>query len=140
MADTIVIAGPHSRKELVASAARTASDTSELFKHIQNFTSATVCLKVTAKSGTSPTLDVYIQKQLPSGSYTDVAHLTQATDTGEWYVDLVAAGNIASAAQDAAISAGSVKSCLLGSAWRVKWVLGGTNPSFTFEVHGDFFE
>jgi hypothetical protein len=72
-------------------------------------------LDVTGVSGTSPTLDVYIDIQDPaSGKWVnqDKFTATPITTTGTWAI---------------ALQVRSTK-------YRIRWVLGGTNPSFTFSV------
>jgi hypothetical protein len=70
-------------------------------------------LDVTAVSGTSPTLDVYIDIQDPaSGKWINQDKFAQVTTTGTWGLALPVRSN----------------------RYSVRWVLGGTNPSFTFSV------
>ena len=121
---------------LLASSTQTASGTAAGHLPVEGFTQAVLQLAVTAASGTTPTLDLYLQLRLPDGAtYTDLAHFTQATSTGNWYVSMVTGSNAAAAAQDAALAAGSVASLNFLGNWRLKWVIGGTNPSFTFAVY-----
>lgn len=123
-------------RTLLASTTQTTSDVAAGYLPVQGFTQAVLQLSVTAASGTSPTLDLYLQKRLPDGAtYTDLAHFTQATTTGNWYVSMVTGANAAAAAQDAALAAASVASIDFQGAWRLKWVIGGTSPSFTFAVY-----
>jgi len=73
-------------------------------------------LKVTAASGTSPTLDVYIEGKFEAtGDYKTLASQTGITSTGTWFFTL---------------------NPLIYRYIRVRWVVGGTNPSFTFTVAG----
>jgi hypothetical protein len=71
-------------------------------------------IKVTAVSGTSPTLSVYIEGKFENtGDYKTLASQTGITATGTWFftIDPNAFRYI-----------------------RVRWVVGGTSPSFTFRV------
>jgi hypothetical protein len=70
-------------------------------------------LNVTAVSGTSPTLDVYVDIQDPaSGAWVNQDKFPTVTSTGTWAL---------------ALPVRAVK-------YRVRWVLGGTSPSFTFSI------
>jgi len=73
-------------------------------------------LKVTAVSGTTPTLDVYIEGQFEAtGDYKVLASQTGITSTGTWFFTV---------------------NPLIFRFVRVRWVVGGTSPSFTFTVVG----
>ena len=73
-------------------------------------------LKVTAVSGTSPTLDVYIEGKFETtGDYKTLASQTGITSTGTWFFTI---------------------NPLVFRYVRVRWVVGGTSPSFTFGVYG----
>jgi hypothetical protein len=73
-------------------------------------------LKVTAVSGTTPTLDVYIEGKFENtGDYKVLASQTGITATGIWYFT---------------INPNAFRNL------RVRWVVGGTSPSFTFRVDG----
>jgi len=73
-------------------------------------------LKVTAVSGTSPTLDVYIEGKFEAtGDYKPLASQTGITATGVWFFTI---------------------NPLIFRYIRVRWVVGGTSPSFTFTVAG----
>jgi hypothetical protein len=107
---------------------------------LDSFSIADLQLKVTAASGTTPTLDVYVQKLLPDGStWDDVGHFTQMTSTGSNIMTLVAgnAGVHAQAVRN--VSSGSLRTTHFGNTWRLDAVVGGTNPSFTFAIFGDFY-
>lgn len=133
----IPLANTHSTDQtLLASTTQTASGTASGYLPVQGFTQAVLQLHVTAASGTTPTLDLYVQKRLPDASnYTDLAHFTQVTtSTGDWYISMVTGSNSASVKQDAAIPAGTVASLDFQGNWRLKWVISGTNPSYTFSV------
>jgi len=73
-------------------------------------------LKVTTVSGTSPTLDVYIEGKFEAtGDYKTLASQTGITATGIWFLTI---------------------DPLRFRYIRVRWVVGGTSPSFTFTVAG----
>jgi len=119
----------------------------------QGYTSAIVTVNVNTVSGTSPTLDVYIQNKLPQAASTDVAggaptgtaiyddlmHAAQITTSSTiQVVRIVGGGNVMHAQQDAALAAGSIASGPIGGTWRVKTVLAGTSPSFATSVVVEF--
>jgi len=73
-------------------------------------------IKVTSVSGTTPTLDVYIEGKFENtGDYKTLASQTGITATGIWFV--------------------TINPCAFRYI-RVRWVVGGTSPSFTFRVDG----
>jgi hypothetical protein len=114
----------------------TASDQTVGLVGVEAFVQATIFLNVTAASGTSPTLDVYLQKLLPDKlTWHDIAHFTQATGTGKRVMSIVSGGNKEEAQQTGALAAATVNSVAIGSKWRISAVVAGTNPSFTFSLH-----
>lgn len=128
------------KKELVASAARTTSGDSGVVVLDGEFDRAVVELAVTAASGTSPTLDLYVQQTLDNTTYVDVAHFTQvtATLTNPHRVVLNSTDVVDALKEgigDATIAANSLGFPLLTNKLRIKWVIGGTTPSFTFAVN-----
>jgi hypothetical protein len=71
-------------------------------------------VKVTSVSGTTPTLDVYIEGKFEAtGDYKVLASVTGITSTGIWFITI---------------------NPLAFRYIRVRWVVGGTTPSFTFTV------
>jgi hypothetical protein len=73
-------------------------------------------IKVTSVSGATPTLDVYIEGKFEaSGDYNPLASQTGITATGVWFFTV---------------------NPLIFRYVRVRWVVGGTSPSFTFGVYG----
>jgi len=116
----------------------------------QGYTAAIVTLAVNTTSGTTPTLNVYVQDRLRQAAstdlsgadvantatplYDDLIAFAQATTSGNQVARLVGGGNVVAAQKDAALTAGSVASGPIGATWRVKYVLGGTTPSFSFNV------
>jgi hypothetical protein len=73
----------------------------------------TFFLDVTAVSGTNPTLDLYIDIQDPvSGKWVNQDKFPQVTAVGTYALSVYVRSN----------------------RYAVRWVLGGTTPSFTFSV------
>jgi len=81
---------------------------------VSNYTAMEIELKVTSVSGTSPSLSVYIEGKFEAtGDYKVLASQTGITGTGVWFFTI---------------------NPLIFRYIRVRWVVGGTNPSFTFIV------
>lgn len=96
-----------------ASAARTASGSSDPFGIVESFDEAIVFVDITAVSGTSPTLSVEYQYS-PDGSRW-FTHTASAQQTAIGKVAMKLVGNI-------------------GRIGRIQYWIGGTTPSFTFQV------
>lgn len=133
---------------LFASAARTADTTGDIFG-VSRFSAAIIHLDVTAASGTSPTLDLYIQQRIPDGNrpsstWHDLIHFTQMTTTGGRVAYFVSAGNSEvveeNVTSSSTLAAGTIRTAVIGTHWRAQAEIAGTNPSFTFSVYADFFE
>ncbi|GIW67880.1 MAG: hypothetical protein KatS3mg096_748 [Candidatus Parcubacteria bacterium] len=131
---------PLKTQNLVPSAARTTSGNSgAIVINDMDMKNVLVRLSVSAASGTSPTLDVYFQQSLDGGqTFVDVAHFLQVTAalTNPHYLNLAVGANnsISSGVGDGTIAANSLGTSLVSNVWRIKWVIGGTSPSFTFAV------
>lgn len=126
---------------LLSSAARTSSGTgSTIDTGIPQATTILAVLNVTASSGTLPTLDVFIQRQLPDGSFEDLLAFSEMVATGKrvavksW--DLTSAEGLV---QDAQMTLGSAKPGPIPGMLRVRWAIGGVTPSFTFSVIVDLY-
>lgn len=120
----------------------------------QGYTSAILTVNVLTVSGTSPTLNVYIQNKMnvadandTAGSdiggttvkYDDLISFTQmTTSTTAFVARIVGGGNSIGANKDASLTAASAQSGPIGGKWRVKYVAGGTSPSFAFSVSSQF--
>ena len=79
------------------------------------YSAAELELKVASVSGTSPTLDVYIEGKFEAtGDYKTLASQTEITGTGTWFFTV---------------------NPLIFRYIRIRWVIGGTSPSFTFGVY-----
>lgn len=137
---SVSVQHPYVRMNLVASAARTADGNSgSITDFPDNLHSAEFIVDVTAASGTSPTLDLAIENSPDEGTtFYTAFRWAQITGTGprRLVVRLLAsdAGGEASIPLDPTGGALSA-SCPLSKTIRVRWNIGGTNPSFTFAVH-----
>lgn len=126
-----------------AQATITASGSDAFDLPFFDFDTLVAKLVCSAASGTTPTLDVYLQTSDDGGTtFYDVAHMAQVTGTVSnaaalWATAAVNGGDGAYVgnASDASISAGAVSGLpILGRRFRIKWVVAGTSPSFTFTV------
>lgn len=108
---------------------------------IDCFSAADIHLNVTAASGTTPTLDVYIQKLCPDGvTWDDLIHFTQATAAADYMANVVVGNSGVHTIAVRTLAAGTVQTkTTMGKIWRIDCVLGGSTPSFTFQVFGDFY-
>lgn len=98
---------------LAASAARTAT-ASGVAVEVGDKGTARVLLDVTARSGTTPTLDVVIQTSHDGTAWRTAHTFTQATAAGQ---------------QRASFT--------IDRFVRATWTVGGTTPSFTFSIKGE---
>ena len=132
----------------------------------EGYNAVTLYLNVGTATGTLPTLDIYIQQGFKALASTDLTagldaqassftiwddyiHFTQVTAGPGTQVCRVFDGCGTSAANaptasitagsDAALAAATVRAGDIGTAWRVKWVVGGTTPSYpTVWILGQF--
>lgn len=105
-------------RSVVASAARTATGQSvairpQGFAHYIN-----LAIDLTAVSGTTPTLDVTVEWSEDDG--VNIAWF--GADPADAFTQLTAVGS--------KVKQFTVK----GNSYRVVWTIGGTTPSFTFQV------
>jgi hypothetical protein len=128
----------------------TTSGTSAVINASMGYAGLIAHVSCNTVSGTSPTLNVYLQNQVtdaaaadvapgpPTGSvrFQDLIAFSQITTTGQVAFAFKNQGDIYSAAsgatlqQDATLTTGTVNVGPIGPNWRIKWVVGGTSPSF----------
>ena len=138
---------------LVAQQTTTTSSNSNDMPIPGGWSACILHLNVTAASGTTPTLNVYVQDALkpaastdllfqpPTGTavYDDFVSFNQATAAGDWVARVAQGGTSAAAAKgDGSLTAGTVRVGPIGLIWRVKWVLTATTPSFTWSLTAQF--
>lgn len=99
--------------DVVPAAARTTSGTAAI-PNIAVGPTLRAQLDVTAVSGVAPTLDVVIEDTLDGTNWNTVATFAQRTAAGREVLNATAP--------------------MVANNLRVRWVVGGTNPSFTFSV------
>lgn len=98
----------------LASAARTSSSNSGVLSGFGDWSKFRAQLNVSAASGTTPTLDVVIEDTFDGGTtWNTVGAFTQKTATGAQALDVTG---------------------LFTDQLRIRWTVGGTTPSFTFDV------
>lgn len=138
-----IIISPLCSKQVTLAASNTLTSTTTItgtITGLDSFSIADLQLKVSAASGTTPTLDVYVQKLLPDGStWDDVGHFTQQTTTGSNVMTLVAGNQGIHAQATRNVASGATRTTHFGNTWRFDAVISGTNPSFTFAIFGDFY-
>lgn len=98
---------------LAASAERTATGNGASVE-VGDKAVGRLLLDVTARTGTTPTLDVTIQTSFDGVTWRTAGTFTQATATGQQRI-----------------------SCMLDRYVRAIWTIGGTTPSFTFSIAGE---
>jgi len=113
---------------VLPSATRTTSGSSAAQTNY-NARGVIVFVEVTAVSGTAPTLDIYLSGRDPTtGSYKYLAKLPQITAAGSHQL-LVYPG-----ATDIQAYIEGKNDIPLPRIWGLTYVIGGTNPSFTFSA------
>ncbi len=99
-----------------APTAYTASGTSGPIA-VGPLTTLAVDVTVSAASGTSPTLALYLDRQAADGN---------------WYVLWTGTKLTAAGVASASVGPGCSTAAVVTSYVRLRWVIGGTTPSFTF--------
>lgn len=145
----------NTREILLASSTSTTSGTAPLCVLPQGYTAAIVTLNVLTVSGTSPTLNVFVQNRLRQAAATDVVGqdlsnsgtaifddllaFTQATTSNTSFIfRIVGGGNVGVANKNKTLAAATAESGPIGGTWQVAWTVAGTSPSFAFSVACQF--
>lgn len=111
-----------------ASAERTATANSGVMANQDRHRGVHLVLDITAAGGTSPTLDVKVQRfDALSGKWVDLTSAAFAQKTAAGTSDLTIYPGIAETAN---LSVSDV----LGATWRAVATIGGTTPTFTFSL------
>lgn len=127
--------------KLVESAAFTATGASDPVENLAPRTMGTVYVNVSAVSGTTPTLDLYLQGSYDGGqNWVDLASSPQVTATGGVILALSSQGAASApfAATDGTMAASTAKTVTFPDRVRLKYKIAGTTPSFTFSARGVF--
>ena len=102
------------------------------------FRDVDVTVDVSAASGTSPTLDIYLDGRLDGTAYANIARLTQVTTAGQYVAHLSKRQSAGQVTVTSDAGAGTTRAIGWGDALRVRRVIGGTSPSFSARVWGVF--
>ena len=86
---------------------------------VDAYSELAVDINISAVSGTSPTLNLYIDRLGADGNWYTIWSSAQQTGMGQ---------------VSASIGAGLATNQAFGNSARLRWVLGGTTPSFTFSA------
>lgn len=109
---------------VLASAARNASaDSGILNINYADFSALRCQLNVSAASGTTPTLDAVIEDTLDGVNFNTVGTFSQKTGVAREVINIYRKE-----------TPGAGFSYPFANRLRVRWVIGGTAPSFTFSV------
>lgn len=110
----------------------TGSGVGTTLANIGAYKDADVMLDVTLGTGTSPTLDVYLDSQLDGTAWINIGHLTQittATQVGVHITKRQSSGQVQGIGSDA--GAGTIRALGWADNLRVRRSIGGTSPSFS---------
>ena len=146
---------------LLGAATQTTSGAGNDMVVPQAWQAAILTVNISSVTGTTPTLNVFLQRKLaqaaaadlsgnfPTGTaiYDDLLAFSTLTTTGNQIGPVISGGFAPAAAatanlatgvdylqKDAALTASSYRIGPLGGLWRIKWVVGGTTPNFNFSV------
>lgn len=87
---------------------------------------------VTAASGTTPTLDVFLQDSADNVAFTDRIHLAQITATAsEWASISADTSTVSTSYTNGTLAASTNVNGMIAQFGRLRAVIGGTTPSFT---------
>ena len=128
--------------------AQTVTFTTADIKIGHQFTSIYVWVKTTAVTGTSPTLNLILQRAiLPPAAvdvewtditgtteYQDYAAFSQITGNTERAMSIVGSANQEFAVTEGTLTAGTILDGAIPPAFRFKGVIGGTSPNFTVQI------
>lgn len=126
---------PHEENlQLDSATTVTGSATGTTQTGLGRFKYAQVYVNVSAATGTSPTLDIYLDSRLDGTNYKNIAHLTQITGTIDYSVQLSKANLAGQVDVTSDAGAGTIRSVGWGDDLRVRRDIGGTSPQFTYKV------
>ena len=133
----------YGRVAIIPTAAYTVASTpviSSTLKGSDWFDTFNLLLTVTTLSGSSNTVDLYIQGLAADGTtWYDVGKMTQKTAAGTYFYSYRPAGVWEFTVTDASASEGQTNTINMPSQMRIKVALGGTS-TITFQVDMEFFK
>lgn len=105
-----------------------------------DFESIVAGLTLASVTGTSPTLDLYLQVQAADGNWYDMYHWAQQTGnttaTHQNFVAISCGGSrLIGDVGSKTISANTLGVGIIGNTFRFAYTIGGTNPHFTPTVN-----
>ena len=113
--------------------------TGTAFSHLHAFKDGDLAFYITGASGTSPTLDMLIDTRFDGTNWTNMGHLTQISATGTVIAHISRRQSAAEIVVTADATAGTLRAIGFGSDLRIRSTIGGTSPSFTWNVVGNFY-
>lgn len=117
---------PNYNYTVESSSARTATGTGQAQSN-RDCMGAVLAIKVSAVSGTSPTLTVKVQGSANGTDWYDINGAVTATINSVSTVHMTVRPGVTAVANVALAQP-------IPRFWRVAWTIGGTSPSFTFSV------
>jgi hypothetical protein len=108
---------------------------------LDEFHDAVFVLDVTDVTGTTPTLDVFVQLEIAPGVWTDLGAFAQMTGVGQRIMVVSLPGTFAEGVRtDGSLARATTRVIPLGAMYRARWDIAGVaSPSFTFSVASDFY-
>jgi len=135
------------RITLLTSAKQTASGMENVFDMAaesgggSQFSSGLFELVVSEAGGLLPTLDAFVQMEMPDGDYDDLVVFAQVSGVAKRFATVTPTpGHAEGPVSDKALTLSAAKGLVLGAKYRVKWTIGGTTPTFTFAVLADLYD
>jgi hypothetical protein len=113
----------------------TANGNTIEYYEFASYERAILTVEVSAVTGTTPTLDLYIEERnAGTGNWTQIDKFKQLTTTTSSPVRRVLNASAVPASYPASGdgSAGDATTSPFGECLRLRWVVGGSSPNFTF--------
>jgi len=119
-------------------------DMSTLVGGTSQFLSGVFQLVVADAQGVTPTLDAFVQMEMPDKTYNDIVAFTRMTGVGKRVAVMVSQAPrgvfVEGPSREGSLTRGTTQEIPLGPRYRVKWAIGGVTPSFTFAVKADLYD
>jgi hypothetical protein len=144
----------NTREILLFSSTQTTTGVGPIIVVPQGYTSFIATLNALTVSGSTPTLGVFIQNRLRQAAPTDLVGqdvtdtvpavfddlvaFAPATGTSVQVFRMVGGGNSGALNRNQTLTTNTAASGPIGGCWRVAFTIGGTTPSFAFNVVAQF--
>lgn len=126
---------PSSTVTLLEGSGQTAVFTSDDWTGADKFSSAT--FEFDATEDAAGTMNVYVQRKLPSGDYMDIAAVA-ITVTSKPTIDFISAGStVTTSITDGLLAVNTAVSCMMGKIHRIK--AEPTSGTWTLTVRGTYY-